>query len=240
MHRILRIALYSFAIATCLVFFLVKRFDAQPAHPEAVDDGPWIPLPSSGMDAQSWELRRTLLSHAGGRMDPVYRILPSDTLALECGQPRPSGQKLPDIYIATVSSGGGAESGIRRLQAEFSVWGDAVVVRTYDTRLPSMSTEQLLERAEILRAGTESRFTRRQLAPIARAWQAPGLWHEPQGAPYCLDGRTIVLEACVADRYALRNRGCAAIGSSGSALWNEIQKLPRPKQAIATPAVGAR
>ena len=245
MTRLSRIALYSLVVAIGAALALLHAFGARPTHESPASESPWIPLPRSGMDAQSWELRTMLIRRTNDNADPTYG-LSGASLPMRCGEYgnyKEAGQKLPDEYVATVGDYW-SQDGARSWRVEFTVWGDDIEVRTIDrdAARPKLSIDQFRRRESPYPPGTESRFSRQQLAFLARAWQQPGLWHEAQaqGIPQCLDGWTIVLEACVAGRYAIRDRSCGADGETIKAFWQAIQKLPPPPKPGPAPAAATR
>lgn len=233
MPRYSRIALYSTALGVTAGLVLAYALGARPARYVAAEEGPWIPLPRSGEDTGSWDSRWVLIHRSMHDLDPEYHFLPRTSLPMRCGEGEKLGQRVPDEYVATI---GDHEDGsvARRWRVEFSVWGEDIAVRTSDLYArvsDELSIEQRIRGERLRRIGKESFFSRQQLAPIARLWQQPGLWHEPQGHPQCADGRMLVLEACVAGRYAIRDRTCGSDGRGPEKLWQEIQKLPAPSMS---------
>ena len=72
---------------------------------------------------------------------------------------------------------------------------------------------------------------RAALDPVRLAWRYDGLWDAPQESTSCLDGRVLVMEACVRGQYAVRVRNCRH-GHAAEVLWRAVQAaLPAPPPA---------
>jgi len=71
--------------------------------------------------------------------------------------------------------------------------------------------------------------TKSSLQPIADVWRHGTFWQAAQKETSCSDGATVIIEACVWGRYAVRDRGCD-MSSGVDDLWNalhQVLKLPQ-------------
>lgn len=212
-----KIVLWAALIAAVAigVFLLHMQRRALPA----VVDAPWIGLPESGMDASQPDVRRLLAQSFGG----------ARSLSERCGMGHDVERERYRLWISRNTWEDARE-------IEFVPRGAWLEVSVRDgfppppeppldgARAPDSDPVQPIVHANLRRVDAE---------PIRRAWNTQGLWHAAQKPLGCMDGRPIVLEACIDGRYAIRLRHCdAAAHAPTQAMWDAVERLlPAPERA---------
>ena len=227
-HR-LTLWLALFATATTYVALSPSYRQATPS----MEESHWIGLPGSGMDASEVPIRE-LLNPYGSRVGDGD---PFSDLAWSCGrlQGTPD-SRFPERYIAQVSD---------------SAWGphhDIIIDVDKDQLVfsirsgghppappsPAMDTPETIT----MRPVTSVRMSRAKAEPIRQAWNSDVLWHAPQKEVFCSDGATIMLEACIHGRYAIRSRTCDGDAQHAADTLRSAFKalLPTPEPIYERPA----
>lgn len=189
-------------------------------HPPVTADGPWIPLPRSGMDAGGYDMRMAV-SRGFLRDDDT-----ETPVALSCGA-NPNAPDEPH-YRAWIGDGF-SEAPYRTWKIDIIVRGNTANVSVREAPSPPMPPRSIGPRNETW--VTPARLAvvpLDALEPVRRAWDTEAVWHRTQERMWC-DGRTAFLEACVAGRYAARDRGCD-LDRGIAQLWSVFQMtLPTPE-----------
>jgi hypothetical protein len=184
----------------------------------AVELPPWIPLPDTGMDASQREVR-DLIEYSRWQLDSD----PLRSLSAFCGREHDK----PERYRMTISRD--AWGDYREILVTPN--GEWLEVLIRDAFPPPPEAGANAE-YETIRPVKYVRIRRRDAEPIRRAWNTRALWHAAQGTMICMDGPTVVLEACVAGRYAIRRRACEAEAfEPAQQLWEAVTTLlPAPER----------
>lgn len=212
-----RIVLWLALIGTATIWLVLSPSKRHALPP--VDDPPWIPLPRSGMDAADPALRELLSSHYAG-MYP---------LAGTCGMHDDATQR--ERYRLRISRDGWGD--YRAI--EIVPLGDWLDVSVRDDGPPPAPERRESAKGAFdvtpERPVVHARIRRRDAEPIRRAWDTPALWHAKQASfAGCLDGRHVILEACIDGHYALRHRDCDA-AEPARELWGAVTTLlPAPER----------
>ncbi|MFZ5636480.1 MAG: hypothetical protein ACOY82_07805 [Pseudomonadota bacterium] len=185
-----------------------------------LEDPPWIPLPTTGVDASSPALRELIASpYAGER-----------ALVGDCGIADDADRERYRLQIAR-----NAWEDVR--EVEIVRRGEWLEIEVRDGFPPAPLEPPRDGRPspeyDIVQPIAHARIHRRDAEPIRRAWDTQGLWHAEQKPLGCSDGRPVTLEACIDGRYAIRHRNCDADAyPSTQALWDAITiLLPKPERA---------
>lgn len=203
------------AIGTYLVLLPAQR----RAQPSAVDP-PWIDLPKSGMDASQASLRELLV------------VYPRETrrLSASCGMGNDTDRERYRLWISR-----NAWEDFREI--EFVPDGEWLDVTVRDGMPPPPPEPShggdSASADDVVLPVVRVRLHRRDAEPIRRAWDTPGLWHAEQKPLGCMDGRPVMLEACIDGRYAIRSRHCDLDASApAGAMWDAVDRLlPAPEPA---------
>ena len=218
MSRSLRIIGITAALlaAMATLGWRAARQDALPMPPAPE---PWVPLPRTGMDASGHELRYQLQSEGG------------NDFSTACGAP--TNMAPPDRYRLRIAQDAWGK-GARDIVIEVDGPDTLRVTVTSDEVPPAPPPPTPGEEDSQAEAVTaEPRFTtvrlpRATLAPLRDAWRGSAAWHGPQQGP-CKDGRPLLMEACVAGRYARRNATCDH-GDTHPAMWDAATTLLPPPE----------
>ena len=169
----------------------------------AAQPAPWIPLPSSGMDASRAPVRDLLSSS-----------LPDiDTFASACGH---DDDGRPERYLMTEIREGWKNTH----SIEFLPSDETVDVMFRQGVLQSPSIDAASDVDPPVGRLAHTRLSRPTAEPIRRLWNTRLLWHAEQSAFGCSHGGMAILQACVRGRYAIRLRDCGPeITAARAALW---------------------
>ena len=201
---------------------------------------PWIGLPQTGMNASYQPIRDALIRASSYAEDgtrthgDVYR-----SLAWACS----SDSDAAETYVALIGPSffSPDQQGLR---VKFVVQGDEVDVAIQDSGPlgipPPPPPPGAKSYSEIeLPAPKRLSLAKYSLQPVADAWRDQDLWQaEQKPIGVCTDERTIILEACVHGRYAVRDRGCDAPASwKVEKLQDALHRVLPPPGKAASPAI---
>lgn len=213
------LVLSALALATGIYGFV------KPRHAPPQKQDPWIPIPLSAMDASEFPVRELLLSVNG---HPENR----DSLAWRCGSDMDDG--LGEEYMLHIGDHALIENG-QQWKVRAIPHGSQIEVQITDDsfwNLPPPPPSAPLASAEPQsKSKTHVHWVdRSDLETIRRVWGSEDLWGAPQQHLGCLDGRAVLLEACVAGKYAARSRNCDDAGDEATELWELLRaKFPLQK-----------
>ncbi len=204
-----------------------------------VEDGTWIGLPTTGMDAGGHAVRQLLL-----------RTDPATSLAFECGNPFLQ-RGASDRYVAHIGKGA---FGPPAWKVAMEVRGDDIEIRWSEDGLtlpppppppvvPSDVSGPARADFKLVAPTTITLKTRTELDQVRARWLDSSLWDAPQDSISlnCLDGNPVFLEACVGGRYAARMRNCGDSMQATSLLWEAFNDvLPAPSRSYWRDASGRR
>ena len=185
---------------------------------------PWIGLPAIDDRMSSQDARVAMFEVERAEESGGARYY-GDTLIGQCGKSFGDWQG-SERYVVNMAES--AFSGAKSWRIEMDVEGDQVkarveyasnVVAPPPLRVPGTRT------AAPPRTSPPRTIAlpKASLQPIADAWRGERGWNAPQQPLECMDGRPLVLEACVHGRYAMRKLQCDALGS-GDRLWRELHR----------------
>lgn len=227
--RPIRIIAMTLIVAGVAGALMLKPIWLRSRQPASASPLTWIPLPQDGMDARQWAVRE-LLSHHETPM-------PNDgEFGLRCGSNTSDGEPTEQYSI---------DIGDPLLLRNAQRWKVAIVPIGEDMDitihviapyppppLPEPGKEGLVADSSIHDWSTHLRIGRSEMRPIQDALANQELWLAPQGEePFdCLDGRPVMIEACVHDRYFARFRNCdAGSGAPAQKLWDLLRlRFPHP------------
>jgi hypothetical protein len=236
------IGLFVAGIALGLLWS-VRSIPHRPVQPSFT---PWIGLPDTGMDASSQPAREALIEAAARAEDgsPSYGNDPS-SLARTCSFDSLDG--INETYVALMGRSFLAPDQ-KALRVKFVVRGDEIDVAiqddadvaTYHVQPAVLPPPQLFFKAFDMPIPRRIRLTKSSLKPVADAWRDRYVWQTEQGPLVeCTDAPTVILEACVHGRYAVRDRTCDAQASwKVNDLRNAFRQLLPPADNVASPTNG--
>ena len=209
--------------ASSLWFLWHNRQQPTPVDP---NDGPWIGLPKSGMDAALWGTR-ALLQRAL-ELDPR-----NQPFAISCGiegDETPYRGKEKDRYIAHIGASAFDPSWKIVMDVDKGniniKWGLGDTVPP-----PPLPMDDHRQPATMVMPVSMTQKSRIQMERIRELWNNQALWHEPQDANAfgCLDGDPVFLEACVNGQYAARFRNCNTPAMEATdELWKAFNGILAP------------
>lgn len=220
-----RLTLWFALLATGTTYVALSPSYRQAAP--AMAESPWIGLPDSGMDASGFHLRQLLESRMIDRAD-IDRTL---DLARTCGNFTDSEHvRFRERYVARFTESAWDEGWEVAMDVDKDMIGFAV--RSGDF-LPPPPTGADTRQVITIRPVTRLRMPKAKVEPLRQAWNNPSLWHAPQTDIFCADGATMLLEACIQGRYALRSRRCAEASDRAADDFRTAFKtlLPAPEPA---------
>jgi hypothetical protein len=186
----------------------------------------WIPMPLNAMDASEFPIRELLLSVNG---HPENR----DSLAWRCGSDMDNG--LGEEYVLHIGDHAFVQNG-RQWKVRAIPHGSQIEVQITDHSFwnlppPPPPPGSPTGTAPQSKSKTLAHWVdRSDLEAIRQVWGSQDLWVAPQQDLGCLDGRAVLLEACVSGKYAARSRNCDDAGDESTELWKLLRaKFPSPE-----------
>jgi len=174
--------------------------------------GPWIGLPPGGTDLADPQVREMV-------RQAVQSGSPGSDLLASCGLDPALGR---ERYVATVTNAQGQDG----WRIVFDIHNEDVAVRAsryaFAPAAPSGSAQ-----APVLRGQTLSRSLRRgQLQEVRDVWRTASLWGDDPGDALGGPGNPTRLEACIDDRYAIRQHPAGHLGPRLHAALVRTLSLP--------------
>lgn len=208
----------AFAVVVTLGVLWLLRFASHPPAPRPGAE--WIGLPVTGMDASNSATRDVLLQMEAINTDGTHTDNPRNSLALRCGS-RSDEQMTGETYVVLIGQSFLLPNR-EAWRAKFVVLDDQVEVTIQDARElvpqppPSYPSEPGRKSDMTIAATPATKrlmLAKSTLQGVFDAWRNQSLWQTDQRPLECFYGpaaATVLLEACVANRYAARSRGCDA------------------------------